>query len=147
MSCLYHYKCTRGALQYTSCMAGEGVTTVMGFAWQKPRYHRESFSVNPKMDGRVDLAREWFSERIRRAKCSSREPHEQGLASCMILLALGMSLFTGRYWANRGPGTTRRQRNTRRQRREGNALAFLGTTFMGRRVYFVCVHKGSSEAD
>ena len=81
-----------GALQYT-CVAGEGVTAVMGFVWPKPRYHRESFNINSKMDGWVDLAREWFSEWIRSAKCSSREPHEEGLASCIMLLALGMSFI------------------------------------------------------
>lgn len=67
-------------------MAGEGVTTVMGFVWQKTRYRRESLNVNPEMDGRVDLAREWFSECTESANCSSREPQEQGLFSCMIFL-------------------------------------------------------------
>lgn len=42
-----------------------------------------------------------------------------------MLLALGMSLLTGRCWASRGAGATRRQRDTRRQRREGNTRLFL----------------------
>lgn len=100
-------------------LAGEGITTVMGFVRQKHRYRRESFSINPKMDGWVDLAREWFSECIRSAKHSSREPQEQGLASCMILLALGTSFIHREMLDQRGPWDhkeTKEYRETKEKR-------------------------------
>lgn len=138
---------------YTRCFTvyklhgWRGCNYCAGVCTAEAQVPQRKLQCKPKDGWMSGLARKWVCGCIRSAKCISREPHEQGFASCMILLALRMSLFTGRYWANRGPGTTRRQRNTRRQRREGNTRAFLGTSFMGRKVYFVCVHKGIYEAD
>lgn len=46
-----------------------------------------------RMDGWVDLAREFFPGCIRSAKCSPKESWEQGLASCGIFLVPGVSFI------------------------------------------------------